>query len=289
MDDEEPVRLPIEDVLDLHTFAPRDVKAVVEEYIEEAHRNGLRALRIIHGRGIGVQREMVRKVLERSRLVESFRDAPAEAGGWGATLVTLGDVTAATKKVQSKQTNSEFTAWAREYDAALADAEDLVKGLTHDQFNWRPGAGKWSIGECLDHLATSDRMFVARLSAAIEEARKQKRFAEGPFRYSRLQSWFLRSIEPPPRFRVKAPGGFAPKAGVYEPGITMDEFRKGNRELCRLALDAKGLDLVTVKVASPAASFWKWSIGIVIPLCVGHERRHLYQARQVKQSAGFPK
>jgi dsDNA-specific endonuclease/ATPase MutS2 len=86
---EEPVRIPITDVFDLHTVPPRDVKPVVEEYLLEAHRLGLRALRIIHGRGIGAQREMVRSVLARTEFVESFGDAPAEAGGWGATVVTL--------------------------------------------------------------------------------------------------------------------------------------------------------------------------------------------------------
>jgi dsDNA-specific endonuclease/ATPase MutS2 len=85
----EPVRIPITDVFDLHTVPPRDVQAVVEEYLAEAHRLGFKALRIIHGRGIGVQREIVRSVLARTEFVLDFRDAPAEAGGWGATIVTL--------------------------------------------------------------------------------------------------------------------------------------------------------------------------------------------------------
>lgn len=94
MDDEpdnpqEPVRIPVTDVFDLHTIAPRDIEAVVEEYLEEARRLRLYALRIIHGRGIGVQRETVRRVLARTAYVESFADAPLEAGGWGATVVTL--------------------------------------------------------------------------------------------------------------------------------------------------------------------------------------------------------
>ena len=87
--DDEPVHIPITDVFDLHSVPPRDVKPIVEEYLLEAHRLGLRVLRIIHGRGIGVQREIVRSVLARSPLVIDYRDAPAEAGGWGATLVTL--------------------------------------------------------------------------------------------------------------------------------------------------------------------------------------------------------
>jgi DNA-nicking Smr family endonuclease len=89
MDDFEPVRIPVTDVLDLHSVPPRDAKAVVEEYLIEARRLGLTALRIIHGRGIGVQREMVRTVLRRTEFVASYGDAPGEAGGWGATLITL--------------------------------------------------------------------------------------------------------------------------------------------------------------------------------------------------------
>ena len=89
MDDQEPVRIPITDVFDLHTVPARDVGPIVEEYLEEARRLGLKALRIIHGRGIGVQREIVRSILARTPFVESFSDAPLEAGGWGATIVTL--------------------------------------------------------------------------------------------------------------------------------------------------------------------------------------------------------
>ncbi len=86
---EDPIRIPVSDTFDLHTIAPRDVKAAIEAYLEEAHKLGLTALRIIHGRGIGVQREIVRTVLARTEFVESFGDAPAEAGGWGATIATL--------------------------------------------------------------------------------------------------------------------------------------------------------------------------------------------------------
>lgn len=83
------VEIPITDVFDLHTIAPGDAEAAVEAYLEEAHRRGFTALRIVHGRGIGVQREMVRRVLSRTPFVVGFSDAPAEAGGWGATVVDL--------------------------------------------------------------------------------------------------------------------------------------------------------------------------------------------------------
>jgi dsDNA-specific endonuclease/ATPase MutS2 len=89
MGDEEPIEIPITDILDLHSFAPRDVKDAIEAYLEEAYRKGLTGLRIIHGRGIGAQRNTVRTILGRTPWAVDYRDAPAEAGGWGATVVTL--------------------------------------------------------------------------------------------------------------------------------------------------------------------------------------------------------
>jgi dsDNA-specific endonuclease/ATPase MutS2 len=83
------VRLPIEDAIDLHAFAPRDVKDVVASYLKAAHDAGFREVRIIHGRGIGVQREAVRALLARDPHVSSFADAPPGRGGWGATIVVL--------------------------------------------------------------------------------------------------------------------------------------------------------------------------------------------------------
>jgi dsDNA-specific endonuclease/ATPase MutS2 len=85
----EPVRLEIRDVFDLHSIPPREVRAVVEEYLREAHDRGFHVVRIIHGKGVGVQREIVRGVLARTPFVESFADAPPEAGGWGATVARL--------------------------------------------------------------------------------------------------------------------------------------------------------------------------------------------------------
>jgi len=83
----EPVMIEITDVFDLHTIPPRDVKAVVEEYLHEAHRKGFSVVRIIHGKGVGVQREIVRSVLARTPFVHDWTDAPPDAGGLGATIV----------------------------------------------------------------------------------------------------------------------------------------------------------------------------------------------------------
>ena len=85
----DPVTIPITDVFDLHTIQPREVKLVVEEYLNEARRLGFLSVRIIHGKGIGVQRDIVRKILQRTPWVIDWTDAPPEAGGLGATIVRL--------------------------------------------------------------------------------------------------------------------------------------------------------------------------------------------------------
>ena len=88
---DEPFEIEITDSLDLHSFHPRDIKAVVTEYLKEAHKKGFRIVRIVHGKGIGVQRETVRKVLAETDFVRSFKNAPEFSGSWGATIATFKD------------------------------------------------------------------------------------------------------------------------------------------------------------------------------------------------------
>lgn len=85
----DPVVLEITDVFDLHSIPPPQTKVVLEEYLREAHARGFRYVRLIHGKGIGVQREITRQVLAKTAFVVQFSDAPPEAGGWGATVAEL--------------------------------------------------------------------------------------------------------------------------------------------------------------------------------------------------------
>jgi dsDNA-specific endonuclease/ATPase MutS2 len=85
----EPIELEITDSLDLHSFAPRDVKSAVQTYLVEARKKGFKVVRLIHGKGIGVQREIVRKVLSETDFVRSYKTGDEFSGGWGATIAEL--------------------------------------------------------------------------------------------------------------------------------------------------------------------------------------------------------
>lgn len=85
----EPVEIPIEDVLDLHTFHPKDIPDLLPEYFTACKEKGIFSVRIIHGKGKGILKKRVHEILEESPLVKSFNPAPAEAGSWGATIVEL--------------------------------------------------------------------------------------------------------------------------------------------------------------------------------------------------------
>lgn len=86
---DEPIRIPIEDSIDLHTFSPKEIPFLLEDYISECLKAGVSEVRIIHGKGMGFQREAVRSFLGKSPFISSFCGAPPEAGGWGATIAKL--------------------------------------------------------------------------------------------------------------------------------------------------------------------------------------------------------
>ena len=88
-DNDQPIEYPIDGTLDLHQFQPSEVKDVVIDYIDACLERGIYLLRIIHGKGIGVQREIVRSILAKHPAVQSFRHEEGSGGGWGATVVTL--------------------------------------------------------------------------------------------------------------------------------------------------------------------------------------------------------
>ena len=85
----QPVKIPIEDVLDLHTFSPKELPDLLVDYFEACIDEGIYSVRIVHGKGRGLLKKRVQELLKKNSMVKAFQDAPPEAGGWGATLVEL--------------------------------------------------------------------------------------------------------------------------------------------------------------------------------------------------------
>ncbi len=174
-----------------------------------------------------------------------------------------------------------------EFEAAKTDARELLAGVGDPAFNWRHAPGTWSMAECLDHLNLTGRKYLRALDRAIEDGRAKKILGRGPFRYGLLESWTVRVMDAPPMFRIKAPKAFVPAAearlaeSLAAFATLQDEFQKS---LAR----ADGLDLRRVKVRSPVSRHIKFSLGKAFAAISAHQRRHLWQARQLRNDAGFP-
>jgi DinB superfamily len=181
--------------------------------------------------------------------------------------------------------HADLEALLREFAAIREDAEKLISGLSDEQFNWRPAPEKWSIGQCITHLNLIDALELPAISAAMEDARRKNRTSNGPFRYGRLSTWFIRNIEPPPSSLLRAK---APKAYVPPESQPLDDamgaFRRVQARIIDLVGAANGLDLARVRVRTPVSRWVTFSLGQEFRLMAAHDRRHLFQAWGVRRA-----
>lgn len=177
--------------------------------------------------------------------------------------------------------------YRQQIEAVKEDARELIAGLSEAQFNWVRAPGHWSIAECLDHLTVTNRELIEQLKAAVSDARTRGLTGSGPFRYGMIGNMLVRSQEPPARMKFKAPTIFKPRPR-QSLETTARDFFAVHDEVLRLIEDANGLNLARIKVASPVTRFFKLSLGQMFALIATHDRRHLWQARQVKVDPAFP-
>jgi hypothetical protein len=172
-------------------------------------------------------------------------------------------------------------------EAIKRDALALVDGLTDDQLNWRPDATRWSIAQCLSHILLSGGPYLARLDALLEDARQRERAGLPAFRQGFVSRWFIRSMEPPPRFKAKT-------FRTMEPGATfrrddlIGEFIAFHDDLGARVRAMRGVDPDRARMNSPFFRPLRFTLGQAVALLVTHARRHLWQARQVRQHPSFP-
>jgi hypothetical protein len=175
---------------------------------------------------------------------------------------------------------------ARQFEETKREAGDLAGALTEQQFNWRPAPEKWSIGQCLAHLATTDQVLPA-IDRAIADARTRGWLAPGPFRYGWFASWMIGTMEPPPKRRMRTVSIFTPAAGVLARDDVLKTLAASRDRLLERIQAAAGLDLKRAIVVSPASRLFRIPLGGYLAFLAAHDRRHLWQARQVRVASGF--
>lgn len=185
--------------------------------------------------------------------------------------------------------NEAIAAWLRELEAVNAEAEALVAPLTAAQFTWRPGPNRWSVGECLEHLAITTGLVAASLLAALDKARVAGRAGHPPYAYGLVGGWFVRAMEKPGRRPMPSPENFVPPSGGAKPEV-MERFRQSQHEFREALEGAHGLALDRIKAPSTAkgAGWLRLNAAAWFASTLAHQRRHVAQARRVTESAGFP-
>jgi DinB superfamily len=175
----------------------------------------------------------------------------------------------------------------RQFESIKAEATDLTAGLNEFRFNWKPSPSEWSIQECLGHLNIVGANQVSKIEEAIELARTRGWTGAGPFTYRLWEQWLVRITEPPVRRRFKSLRRFIPAPGHPVTAI-LPTFLHLQDQFMRCVAQANGLDLSRVKAALPLSNILKMSLGMVFRQTAAHERRHLSQARRVRENLNFP-
>jgi hypothetical protein len=171
-------------------------------------------------------------------------------------------------------------------ESADRDARTLVSGLTASQGAWRAEAGSWSVAECLDHLATANRVYLAAMEPAAVRARDAGRRRRGPAQPGLVGGWFVKYLEPPvtPRGRTKAPRAIRPRtAPVLIDAITT--FLASQDEVRRFVRTYAEIDLAGVRFANPFIRGVRFSLATGLHVIAAHDRRHLWQAWRVREAA----
>ncbi len=181
----------------------------------------------------------------------------------------------------------DLQALREQFEAVADDARSLTQPLSDEQFNWRPHSAGWSVAMCLEHLNATARWYLPMIDEGIAEAMQLGRYGEGPFTYSWLERLLIRRTEPPPWPRLKTPAAVLPQADRKRAEVMSALLAYQVQYVDRLR-QASGVHLTRARVSSPMSSLIRLSLGGSFLLMAAHERRHLWQARQLTREPGFP-
>jgi DinB superfamily len=183
---------------------------------------------------------------------------------------------------------AELKEYERQIEQVREDAADLIRGLSDAQFNWSPGPNRWSVAQCLEHLNVSARLYWPVLAEAVTRSRASGLMSPGPFKHGWIGKILVYVAEPPVRRRFTAPKRFRPLSNLPLNQV-WPQFLTFQGRLLELLREANGVDLARTKVPFPASDMIQLTLGHGFALVAAHERRHLWQAQQVKEDPNFPR
>ncbi|NNE08167.1 MAG: DinB family protein [Gemmatimonadetes bacterium] len=176
----------------------------------------------------------------------------------------------------------------QELEANRARFEELIAGLSPAQLTWRPGAGRWSMLECIAHLNRANEAYSANAEHALRTAKERGMTGTGPFKHGWFMQWAIAYLDPDKKkMRAKAPGMFQPR-DLRDPADELAAFREELDTTEARLHEADGLHLAKVKLSSPVSRFIRLSLGQFFEMHTVHDRRHIQQAERVKSAEGFP-
>jgi hypothetical protein len=177
--------------------------------------------------------------------------------------------------------------YQQHFEKIKKDAEELIAGLTPYGFNWHSAPGQWSIAECLDHLIVAGNLLIPRIDDAIRTAREQNLEGADPAPYVFQGMVFIRTQEPPARIKTRTFDAYVPPTARLTE-VVQREFMELQDRLIELVKSADGLDLSKMIVRSPVVTWLKFNAAVWFAATAAHERRHLWQARRIRDSRWFP-
>lgn len=174
-------------------------------------------------------------------------------------------------------------------DEADRTAEALVARLSDEQFHWQPDQGtRWSVGQCLEHLATADALYAGLMRGAVERARQAGSVRRGPFAPGFFGRKFANSLEPPVKLRTRAPTKIVPRSSMNREEILRNYFGT-HAELKAMARDAAAIDANAATFQNPFFTMVKVKVATGFHVITAHNRRHLWQAQRVVERPDFPR
>ena len=181
----------------------------------------------------------------------------------------------------SEYLTTDLTKLSGQFEVAKKHIEELLKDLTDDNLNQRPAGNSWSVAECIDHLSKIGKDYTGLIEAEINRGRENNIVSNGTYSFTWIGKMFFKPIEPPVKRKFKAPKIWKP---VQEHSIekTKTEFLSLQDKFIELLKKAKGLNLNKLKVVSPATRLVRFNLIDILNVLAAHQRRHLWQAEQVK-------